>query len=167
MFLTWLDEMLYADHDLKLLVWSRFRPEVKRLFDELLIAQPKVSRGLIWGGQKTAERSAAVQLLDPRATPPGPVVVIGTPATGSMGLNLTAAHTVIYMSNDFSFKTRKQSEDRVHRPGQIHAVSYFDMIATGPQGQKTIDHTVVKALLNKQNLADMTTSAWLDILEDE
>jgi SNF2 family DNA or RNA helicase len=131
-----------------------------------LVKFDKVHRGKIYGKQKRDERARSVQLLDPRATPDAPVVVIGTPATGSMGLNLTAAHTVLYMSNDFSYKTRKQSEDRVHRPGQIHPVSYFDMIATGPNGQKTIDHTVIKALLNKQGLADMTTSAWLDILSD-
>jgi SNF2 family DNA or RNA helicase len=164
-FMAWFEGLIYEDPKIKLLVWCRFVPEVDRLFEEL-VKFDKVHRGKIYGKQKRDERARSVQLLDPRATPDAPVVVIGTPATGSMGLNLTAAHTVLYMSNDFSYKTRKQSEDRVHRPGQIHPVSYFDMIATGPNGQKTIDHTVIKALLNKQGLADMTTSAWLDILSD-
>jgi ATP-dependent DNA helicase len=84
-----------------------------------------------------------------------------------MGLNLTAAHTVIYLSNDFSLKTRLQSEDRVHRPGQIYPVSYFDMIATGPQGQKTIDHLVAKSLMNKEAIADLTTSAWISALTED
>lgn len=167
MFLGWLKDQLIADPKFKLLVWCRFRPEVARLYDELVAFDKRIYRGKIVGGQKPAERTEAVRLLDPRATPDGPVVVIGTPATGSMGLNLTAAHTVIYMSNDFSYKTRKQSEDRVHRPGQIYPVSYYDVVATGPNGQKTIDHTVVKALLAKHDLANLTTSAWLDILEDE
>lgn len=182
-FLKWLDEQLGVDPNLKLLVWARFRPEVARLFQELTEKSKlpvnmtpsvweknspyaKLTLGKIWGGQKRAEREDAIRLLDPRTTPSGPSVVIGTPASGSMGLNLTAAHTVVYLSNDFSLKTRLQSEDRVHRPGQVHNVSYFDVIATGPAGQKTIDHSVVKALRAKEDLADMTTSAWLDVLAE-
>jgi len=164
-FLSWLKEQLYADPNLKLLVWSRFRPEVKRVHEELA-SFTSIERGMIWGGQTKADRAHALRLLDPRTAPPGPVVVIGTPATGSMGLNLTAAHTVVYLSNDFSLKTRLQSEDRVHRPGQINHVSYFDFIATGPAGQKTIDHAVVKALRSKEDLANFTTSAWLDVLSE-
>ena len=92
--------------------------------------------------------------------------MLGTPATGSMGLTLTAAHTVVYLSNDFSLKTRLQSEDRAHSPGLVEHVSYFDFVAHGPNGQKTIDHGVVKALQTKESIANFTTSAWLDILGD-
>jgi SNF2 family DNA or RNA helicase len=120
----------------------------------------------LWGSQKKQERADALRLLDPRTAPTGPVVVVGTPKTGSLGLNLTAAHTVIYMSNDYSLMTRKQSGDRVHRPGQRHVVSYFDVVATGPQGQKTIDHTILKALQTKQDLASWTTAAWLAELRE-
>jgi len=165
-FLSWLNDQLDVDPNIKILVWCRFRAEVKRLYDELEIKYPKIKLGKIWGGQKREERDEALQLLNPSTMPTGPVVVIGTPASGSMGLNLTGAHIVFYLSNDFSLKTRLQSEDRVHRPGQVHSVSYYDIVATGPNGQKTIDHSVVKALKNKQNLADFTTSAWLDILRE-
>ena len=165
-FLEWYEQKLEEDPNLKLLVWCRFRPEVQRLFEELNKKYPKSHLGKIWGGQKKDERDRSLQLLDPRSMPSGPVVIIGTPATGSMGLNLTGAHTVIYLSNDFSLKTRLQSEDRVHRPGQISNVSYFDVIVTGPNGQKTIDHLVVKSLKAKEELANFTTSAWLDALRD-
>ena len=166
-FMDWFQEQLEADPNMKLLIWCRFRPEVERLFFELFNGKNlKVELGKIWGGQKRNEREDALRLLDPRTAPKGPAVVIGTPASGSMGLNLTAAHTVVYMSNDYSLKTRLQSEDRVHRPGQTFPVSYFDIIATGPTGQKTIDHTVVKALKNKHEIANFTTSAWLSALEE-
>lgn len=165
-FMEWLDERLQEDLNIKLLVWCRFRPEVERLFNELSLRKEFGHLGKIWGGQKRLEREDALKLLDPRTTPDGPVVVIGTPASGAMGLNLTAAHTVIYISNDYSLKTRLQSEDRVHRPGQTFPVSYFDIIATGPTGQKTIDHMVVKALKNKHEIANFTTSAWLSALEE-
>jgi SNF2 family DNA or RNA helicase len=167
LFLSWLNDQLEIDPNLKILVWARFRPEVQRLFNELGTKYPLIHRGLIWGGQRRDERDEALRLLDPNMTPSGPVVVIGTPASGSMGLNLTAAHTVIYLSNDFSLKTRLQSEDRVHRPGQISPVSYYDVIATGPAGQKTIDHTVIKSLRSKLDLATLTTSAWVQNLMEE
>lgn len=167
-FLGWLVEQLAADPQLKLLVWCRFRPEVARLVHELeklMNEVPALQLGQIIGGQKRAEREQALRLLDPRTAPPGPVVVVGTPASGSMGLNLTAAHTVIYLSNDYSLKTRLQSEDRVHRPGQHHAVSYYDVVAVGPHGQKTIDHAVMKAIRKKEDLANWTTQAWLTALQ--
>lgn len=164
LFMDWFVEQLEADPCLKLLVWSRWRAEVARLYDEL--SKLFVNVGVIWGGQKQEERDYALRLLDPRTTPNEPCVVIGTPASGSMGLNLAAAHTVVYISNDYSLKTRLQSEDRVHRPGQTCAVSYFDMVAVGPNGQRTIDHLILKALRNKENLAEYTTSAWLQGLSE-
>jgi SNF2 family DNA or RNA helicase len=142
----------------------------------------RIQVGAIWGGQtkdrfkmvngerilvKMGERNEALRLLDPRTMPEGPVIVVGTPASGSMGINLSGAHTVIYISNDFSLKNYLQSADRVHRPGQVHAVSYTEMIATGPDGQKTVDHTIIKALRNKENIATWTTSAWIAALQDE
>lgn len=158
--LNQIDEWLDQDPKFKLLVWCRFRFELKRLVEAIIERWPHIAVGLIWGGQSREERDDAVSLLDPRSTPASPVIVVGTPATGSMGLNLTAAHTVVYLSNDYSLKTRLQSEDRVHRPGQLHPVSYFDMVAEGPQGQRTIDHVVLKALREKDDLARWTTSAW-------
>jgi SNF2 family DNA or RNA helicase len=166
LFRQWLDLQLEEDPNLKLLVWCRFRPELERTFNELSAYQ-RLSLGKIWGSQSRDERADALRLLDPRTAPAGPVVVLGTPATGSMGLNLTAAHTVLYLSNDYSLKTRLQSEDRVHRPGQTSPVSYFDVVAMGPNGQKTIDHHIVRALRSKEDLANMTTSAWIRALGDE
>lgn len=165
-FLERLSMLLEEDQNLKLLAWTRFRPELDRVYRELQ-KEKGLQLGRIWGGQKRHEREHALRLLDPRTAPRGPAVVLGTPSSGSMGLNLAACHTVIYISNDYSLKTRLQSEDRVHRPGQTHPVSYFDIVATGPNGQKTIDHTVVKTLRDKGDLATLTTSAWLSVLRDE
>lgn len=163
-FTAWLGERLLDDANFKLLVWCRFRFELQRVIAHL---PGHVSVGTIIGGQHKDERDAALRLLDPRTAPDGPVVVVGTPDSGSMGLNLTAAHTVVRLSSDHNLKTRLQSEDRVHRPGQTEAVSYYDFVATGPDGQKTIDHVVLKALLDKESLATWTSSAWVKALTDE
>ena len=166
-FLAWLRERLDEDATLKLLVWCRFRPEVARIVASLRLFTPTLRVGEIVGGQKRDKRDAALRLLDPRTAPRDePVVVVGTPASGSMGLNLASANVVMYTSNDWSYKTRLQSEDRVHRPGQTKAVSYFDVVATGPKGQKTIDHAVLKALRAKDDLARWTTRAWVQALRE-
>lgn len=171
-FLAWLAICLEENPNAKIVVWCHFRAELARLFSEL---EPTgVRLGKIWG--KSAgmsekafeeERTNALRLLDPRTAPEGPAIVLGTPSSGSMGLNLTAATIAVYISNDYSLKTRLQSEDRLHRQGQRNPVSYFDIVATGPTGQKTIDFQIIKALRAKQDLATFTTSAWLKTLEEE
>ena len=167
--LNWVSERLSADSQLKMLLWCRFRPEAERIVKEL--TQPNTYTGLtvgaLWGGQHRDDRTASLRLLDPDVAPEGPVVVVGTLGTGSVGLNLAASHEVVYCSNDYSLFKRLQSMDRVHRPGQRYPVSYFDVVAVGPAGQKTIDHAVVKALRAREELATWTTSAWVSALTEE
>lgn len=166
-FIEWLGARLSEDKNFKLLAWCRFRPELARLVAEVKRVYPHVPIEEIRGGQKKGERQRALRLLDPRTAPKGPAIVAGTPASGSMGLNLTAAHTVIYLSNDYRPLTRQQSEDRVHRPGQVNHVSYFDVVAVGPRGQRTVDHLIAKSLREKWDVATLTTSAWVSALTDE
>ena len=61
---------------------------------------------------------------------------VGNPHAGGIGLNLTAASTMIYYSNDFSYETRAQSEDRAHRIGQTRSVLYVDFVAEGTVDEK-------------------------------
>lgn len=163
----WYARKLTEDPSFKLLLWCRFRPEVERYLRMFANDYPKVELGAIYGGQKKADRARARMLLDPRTAPPGPVVDVGTPATGSMGLTLTASHTMVYSSNDFNLKTRLQSEKRTHRIGQDKPCSYFDIVAVGPNGQKTIDYKIIMALRNKDNMAKWTTDAWRKALLEE
>jgi SNF2 family DNA or RNA helicase len=166
LFLQWHAQQLELDPKFKVLVWCRFRAELQRMHDELK-ANANLELGKIWGSQKKIERDWALRLLDPRTAPDKPVVVLGTPGSGALGLNLTAAATAVYISNDYSLKTRLQSEDRIHRMGQHNPTSYFDIVATGPKGQKTIDHHIIRVLREKKTLADMTTAAWIEVLTDD
>ena len=143
----------------KVLVWCRFRPEV-----EFLAAAIPGAVKLI-GGQPADERAAALRLLDPRTAPEGPGVLIGTPQSGAMGLNLTGAWTAAYVSHDYSLKIRLQSMDRIYRIGQTRPVSYFDFVAVGPKGQRTVDHSILKALHAKEALALTTVKGWRDVVD--
>ena len=156
-------DLLASNPSLKLLIWSRFREECEQI--KSAIEKTNTAEvGILWGGSSNEERDHSLRLLHPKSAPSEAAVVVGTTATGSMGINLVSAHHVIYVSNSHSLNTRVQSEDRTHRPGQIHAVSYYDVIASGPEGQKTIDHTILKSLRGRRSLADWTASAWIDAL---
>jgi hypothetical protein len=160
------------DPDLKLLVWCRFVPELARLLKEWQVKYPTASIGSVagralLGKRRKEEREEALRMLNPQTAPAGLTLVGGTYGTGALGLNFTACHTVVNMSFDYSYWKAEQSAARVDRPGQLYPVSNFDIIATGPKGQKTIDHTIVKARRDKENIATWTTAAWVKALTEE
>lgn len=165
-FLDWIALRLDEDPNLKLLVQCRFRPEIARLVAELRAKYPSMDVGEIVGGQKKQDRTNALHLMDPRTTPAGPAAVVMSSA-GSLGLNLTASHTVARLSRDYSLWLWLQGEDRVHRPGQVSPVSYTDFVARGPKGQKTVDQIVLEALMAKQDIATQTAAGWRAKLTEE
>lgn len=162
----------------KLVVWGRFRAEIERAATELEnvalkllpMNTPQDTLGLVvrklYGGQSPEERAEIKQLLAPGGSSRASIVV-GSPQAGGSGLNFAAASLAVYLTNGFSLKDRLQSEGRLDRPGQTRPVLYVDVVATGPNGERTLDHTVVAALRRKQNLSDLTASAWREELLKE
>lgn len=150
------------------IVWCRWRRERERLANILHGRNDLNYIVQIYGGQSNSEREEAITLFssptsihqDKRA------ILLAQQHAGGHGLNLIAATECIYLSNDWSLGIRLQSEDRCHRPGQVHAVSYIDVIATGPNGERTIDRTIYDALSKKQDLSKLTTDAWRRELSD-
>jgi len=78
--------------------------------------------------------------------------LVGNPAVAGLGIDLTAASTVIYYSNSFNLAHRLQSEDRAHRIGQTRPVTVIDLVA-----RDTIDVKIVDALLQKYDLMSQVT----------
>ncbi len=161
--LEWLETHWVKD---KALLFTRFRADVERTALALQSVYPSMRILTLYGGQDQATREAAKRLLAPGGDA-SPGVVVGNAASGGAGLNLAASNLCIFLANDFSLKTRLQAEGRVDRPGQTRPITYVDVIATGPNGEPTIDRTIVKALRQKQNLSDLTASAWRDELTRE
>lgn len=58
------------------------------------------------------------------------VFILSTRA-GGLGINLTAADTVIIHDIDFNPYNDKQAEDRCHRMGQTKVVNVFRLISRG------------------------------------
>ncbi len=134
----------------KVVVWSRFRQEIKLIADSLREKYGEDSVVEFHGGVNTADRKTArLRFQDPKS----PVrFFIGNQAAGGLGITLTQAQTVVYYSNTFSLEDRLQSEDRVHRIGQDNTVTYIDLVI-----KKTVDVKLIKALRNKQGLANQVT----------
>ena len=156
---------LDQDPAFKLMVWCRFKPELHRLIEDFQTRFPNIRSATLEGGQKKNDRNLALRLLHPRtAIQNEPALLAGMYGTGSFGHNFTAAHVAVNMSHDYSLFKYQQGADRLHRPGQTKPVSYYDLVAVGPDGQKTIDHSILKVRKTKADVAKWTASAWLDVL---
>jgi SNF2 family DNA or RNA helicase len=130
----------------KVIIWSRFRYDVKRITEALSKKYGPRSTVNYFGDTSDEARSTAIESFqegDAR-------FFVGNPQTGGYGITLTAAQTVIYFANSFDLAIRMQSEDRAHRIGQTEHVNYIDLISEG-----TIDEQIVKALRNKMDIASV------------
>ena len=149
----------------KLLVWCRFKPEGNRTADEIKKLYRRVER--LKGGQKPDERAAAKRLLAPDSDPLEEGAVVGNQKAGGASLNFSAANISIYLSQGPALIERTQSIGRIERPGQRNPMRIVDIVATGPKGQKTIDHHTLRALRGKEDMARWTVDQWRRILSEE
>lgn len=150
----------------KLVLWGQFRHQIERLAQRLLDMQTGHMVRLLYGGQTDDERREIKALLAPGGDS-RPAWVVGHPASGGAGLHFGSASTALYVTNGHSFKDRRQSEGRIDRPGQVGHPIFIDLLAHGPQGQRTIDHHVVAALRREEELADWTAAKWKAVLTEE
>lgn len=160
--LSWLVEQL-LDGELSsqqaVIIWCRWRRERERL-QQLLATKLEVYG--VYGGQQPKNRSENVQSFQASQKRR---VLVAQPHAGGYGLNLTAASTAVFLSNDFSFTTREQASDRIHRIGQNSPCLYVDVLACGPKGQRTVDHHVLECLKAKRDISEITCAAWRKVLE--
>ncbi|KAI8437103.1 hypothetical protein MSG28_010455 [Choristoneura fumiferana] len=73
---------------------------------------------------------------------------------GGLGINLTAADTVIIHDIDFNPYNDKQAEDRCHRLGQTRPVTIYRLISSG-----TIEEGIYQVAQEKLNLEKHVTGA--------
>jgi hypothetical protein len=165
--LWFIEQRFEADANLHLVTWCRFRPELFRLLEEVSKKFPRFDVASIHGSQKKSERLRALALLKPETSPTGPVFVGGIEGTGSFGLDFTAAHTCVTSSSGYSPGRSAQTLDRVYGPGQTEPIAYFEIMAVGPKGQRTIDHAIITARRAGEDIATWTADAWVEKLLEE
>jgi len=142
-----LEELLEELGDKKVLVWAKFKEEV-RLIAELCRSLGRVAYRFT-GDETTEEREQAVRDFQ---SVEGNQVFVGTAAAGGMGITLTAASYCVYYSNSFSLTDRLQSQDRIHRLGQGNTCVYYDLVA-----RQTVDAYILNKLEKKVELSDQIT----------
>lgn len=149
----------------RLVVWCRFRAEAFRLAAAFRAAGWEPF--LVVGGQDRAERRAALAAFSfADRDAPGRRVLVGQEQAGGLGLSLVGASVTVYYSVGYSLRYHLQTRKRTHRPPQDRVCKYMDILATGPDGQRTIDHVVRKALGKKDDVATWTAAAWRKALAD-
>lgn len=137
---------LLQEHE-RMVVFCMFIAEIQQL--EKALTDAKITFGSIYGETPNTEREAIqgkYQAGDLR-------VVICQVVTGGIGITLTRGHAACFLTNPYSYEARRQAEDRLHRPGQVHNVIYYDLVATC-EGERTIDATVLDVLKRKEDLSD-------------
>jgi len=130
----------------KVIIWAVYRYDIQTIEKSIGDIYGKGSVASYYGDTKDVDRQHIVDRFQDSDS--SLRFFVGNPKTGGYGLTLTASHTVIYYSNDYSLEVRMQSEDRAHRISQTSKVTYVDLIAEG-----TVDERIVKALNNKIDLA--------------
>lgn len=133
------------EHRGKAIIWSRFRYDIQQIVKTLNEEFGEGCAAAYYGDTTDDERQAIVENFQ---NPDHPLrFFVGNQATAGYGITLTEANLVVYYANDFNLETRVQSEDRAHRIGQKHNVTYIDLITEG-----SIDEKIVASLRNKLEL---------------
>lgn len=148
----------------RLLLWSVFRPEAERLAERF---GTMCETHLMYGGNSPAEREACERALSPFVDRTEPVVVVALQQAGAASMNFAGASLAITVSQHPSLRVYAQARGRIDRPGQRNGIRYVDVVATGPQGQRTIDHHTTAALRNKEDIAQWTAATWRRKLTEE
>jgi len=155
-----MDELLSVleETEGKVIIWANYRYSIFDIEQNLQKKFGEDSVVTYFGDTKDKDRQETVKKFQDSKSPVR--FFVANQQTGGYGLTLTAAHTVVYYSNNYDLEKRIQSEDRAHRIGQKNNVTYIDIIC-----EKTVDENIVSSLRNKIDLASQslgeTLKEWL------
>ncbi|PWY96940.1 hypothetical protein BCV70DRAFT_208990 [Testicularia cyperi] len=142
-----LDELL---RDLKanghrVLLYFQMTRMIDLMEEYLIYRQYKYLR--LDGASKISDRRDMV--TDWQTKPELFIFLLSTRA-GGLGINLTAADTVIFYDHDWNPSNDSQAMDRAHRLGQTRQVTVYRLITKG-----TIDERIVRLARNKKEVQDI------------
>jgi len=145
--LDWLcDFISNLEESRKVVVFCRFTREIQ-LVEEAL---QRSGITFVRVSGSTKDRIGCVKRFN--SDTGGVRVFVGQLQTTGIGINLTAASYVVFMTNSYSYGERVQAEDRCHRIGQDKNVTYIDLLY-----KNTIDVNILRTLKNKESMAHMVT----------
>ena len=132
-----LEEILDERPDAQVLVFSHSRQMIDQATRRL--TEKGITCSQIVGGQSATKRDAAKDAFQSGQAQ----VCLVTTQAGGVGLTLTAASTVVFLSRPFSLIDATQAEDRAHRIGseRHESIEIIDVVTT-----KSIDQSVANIL---------------------
>ncbi|KAI5171117.1 chromatin-remodeling ATPase INO80 [Nematocida sp. LUAm3] len=145
----------------KLLVLDKLLPKLKEeehrvliyfqmtrmmdLFEEYLTVRNYTYQRLD-GSSKISERKEAVQKWQ---SDPSIFIFILSTRAGGLGINLTAADTVIFYDNDWNPTADQQAMDRAHRLGQTKEVTVYRLITKDTIEEKIMEKAGIKGEIQR------------------
>ena len=151
----------------RVLVFAQMRDVLDMVARDVL--EPAGVRHLrLDGGVPPAERGAVVKQFN--ADPDVPVMLLTT-KVGGLGLNLTAADTVVFMEHDWNPMADLQAMDRAHRLGQLRRVNVYRLIVRDTleehiMGLQAFKLHVASQIVTSKNasVATMGAGSFLELL---
>lgn len=120
------------------------------------------------GSVPPGDRGGVVKRFN--ADPDIPVMLLTT-KVGGLGLNLTAADTVVFMEHDWNPMADLQAMDRAHRLGQMRRVNVYRLIVRGTleehiMGLQAFKLHVASQIVTSKNasVATMGAGSFLELL---
>ncbi|THH07628.1 hypothetical protein EW145_g3261 [Phellinidium pouzarii] len=138
-----LHELKAGDH--RVLVYFQMTRMMDLMEEYLIYRQYKYLR--LDGSSKLEDRRDMV--IDWQTRPDIFVFLLSTRA-GGLGINLTAADTVVFYDHDWNPSNDAQAMDRAHRLGQTRQVTVYRLITRG-----TIDERIVQLARVKKDVQDI------------
>lgn len=131
------------EHGGKAIIWSNYRREIDKIVKALEKEYGKGCAAQFHGGNKSSRiKEEKAFLNDPKCR-----FMVSTQSAGGLGNTWVNANLVVYFSNTYDLELRMQSEDRSHREGLKHSVTYVDLVAP-----RTVDEKILSALRKKINM---------------
>jgi hypothetical protein len=139
----------------KVIIWCRFIHECEAVCKALMDVSKKWPVAY-WGDIDEDTRSIGIDRFQ---NDPDTRFFVGTAAAGGVGITLTAASQVAYLSCGYSATQRQQSEDRSHRIGTTQSVTYTDLPVLG-----TVDELVLRIVAAKIELGELFKDSVGDLI---
>lgn len=121
------------------------------LAEKYVLEPMRVSSLRIDGSIAVSDRFSNVQKFN---SDPTIDVMLLTTAVGGLGLNLTAADTVIFLEHDWNPQKDIQAMDRAHRLGQKRAVNVYRILVKG-----TLEESIMSLQRFKLDVAATVVNA--------
>ncbi len=139
-----MDIIRQIPEDEKIIIWAKYKHDIEQIGAAFRAVYGEGCAALFYGAINEKNRAAEVVKFRNGAR-----FFLATQSCGGHGLTLNESHHVIFYNNAFKYSERLQAEDRCHRIGQEHPVTYIDIICSD-----SIDERIDTALATKGNIVE-------------